>query len=109
MTFATSGLHNLDRVFTVSREERNDLQHIQEVVAGQSPIGENSAVADVRRALQATGYLPLRNLEIEFRGSFIWLRGVVPSYHLKQMAQSTVQKVAGVERVVNAAQVVVSR
>jgi osmotically-inducible protein OsmY len=48
----------------------------------------SSLVLDVERALRATGYLSLRNLQIFQHGSAVILQGRVPTYHLKQLAQA---------------------
>src|SRR5262249_25858399 len=41
----------------------------------------------VARALGATGYLPLRAVEVSVHGRVTLLQGRVPSYYLKQVAQ----------------------
>jgi osmotically-inducible protein OsmY len=51
-------------------------------------IARSSLVVEVERALRATGYLSLRNLQIVQHGSAVILQGRVPTYHLKQLAQA---------------------
>jgi len=51
--------------------------------------------------LRATGYLPLRDLEIFAAEGFVTLRGRVPSYYLKQVAQAAVLALPGVDAVRN--------
>ena len=46
----------------------------------------------LQRALKSTGYLPLRQLQIEIQDSRIALRGNVPSFYLKQLAQSVIRR-----------------
>jgi osmotically-inducible protein OsmY len=48
----------------------------------------------VERAFRATGYLPLRAVEVAVQGRVVVLRGRVPSYYLKQIA-SAVARAAG--------------
>ena len=59
----------------------------------------------VQSALRATGYLALRNLSVIVKGDLANLRGHVPSYHQKQVAQSVAQRVPGIARVVNSVEV----
>ncbi len=55
----------------------------------------------VGRALRATGYGPLRDLEVTVRTGLVILEGRAPSYYLKQVAQATALTVPGVDRVRN--------
>jgi osmotically-inducible protein OsmY len=55
----------------------------------------------VGRALAASGYGPLRDLEVTVQARLVILAGRVPSYYLKQVAQATALAVRGVERVRN--------
>ena len=55
----------------------------------------------VERALRATGYLALRALEITSRDRRVVLKGRVPSYHLKRVAQAVALAVPGVRQVRN--------
>jgi osmotically-inducible protein OsmY len=52
-------------------------------------------------ALGATGYLPLRAVEVSVQGRVTVLQGRVPSYHLKQVAQVTALAVPGVQELHN--------
>ncbi|MGE5195686.1 MAG: BON domain-containing protein [Deltaproteobacteria bacterium] len=61
---------------------------------------------NVDRALRATGYLALRDLQVVVSEGFVILRGKVPSYHLKQVAQATALGVPGVLEVENELEVV---
>lgn len=51
--------------------------------------------------LGSSPYAPLRSVTCDFREGVLTLRGRVSSYYLKQLAQSLVARVAGVEVVVN--------
>jgi osmotically-inducible protein OsmY len=55
----------------------------------------------VERALSATGYGPLRGTEVTVRARLVILRGRVPSYYLKQVAQTTALAVPGARQVRN--------
>jgi osmotically-inducible protein OsmY len=55
----------------------------------------------VERALRATGYGPLRGIEVTVHGRLVILGGRVPSYHLKQVAQTTALAVPGVHHARN--------
>lgn len=57
-------------------------------------------------ALHRTGHGWLRRIVVEIDGGAIVLRGQVPSYYLKQLAQVTVLAVPGVEVVRNDLQVI---
>jgi hypothetical protein len=48
----------------------------------------------VERALRATGYAPLRAVDVSVSGQLVTLRGRVPSYYMKQIAQSVAVDVA---------------
>jgi hypothetical protein len=60
----------------------------------------------VQRALGATGYPPLRAIEIAVCSPLTVLRGRVPTYHLKQVAQAAAMAVAGIGAVRNDVEVV---
>jgi osmotically-inducible protein OsmY len=80
-----------------------------EDTAGGGAIYEDELVAAIRSALRATGYARLQNLEIELCRGVVVLSGEVPTYHQKQMAQVTVQRVDGIRGVANGVEVVCSR
>jgi osmotically-inducible protein OsmY len=58
-------------------------------------------VEEVRSRLQGMAYHALKQIVCEYRDGTLVLRGRLPSYYLKQVAQTAVARVAGVERVVN--------
>jgi osmotically-inducible protein OsmY len=60
----------------------------------------------VERALRATGYPPLRAVEVSVCGQLVILQGRVPSYYMKQLAQAVAMGVAGVRELRNDVQVV---
>ena len=55
----------------------------------------------VERALRATGYGPLRAVNVAVHARLVVLGGRVPSYYLKQVAQTTAQSVPGAHQVRN--------
>lgn len=60
----------------------------------------------IERALCATGYGPLRRIEIVVRARLVILAGHVPSYHLKQIAQTAALTVPGASQVRNDLEVI---
>jgi osmotically-inducible protein OsmY len=68
-----------------------------------------SLVEQIERALYGTGYPALRAVEVEIGRRIVALSGYVPSYHLKQLAQATAQRVAGTHAIENGIEVVCSR
>lgn len=60
---------------------------------------------DVGSALRATGRVDLQHVEISAQSGEVCLKGRVPTYYLKQLAQATTQQVAGVRTVENAVEV----
>lgn len=76
-------------------------------------IGESAAhpvelAAAIDQAFHATGYSALRDLSIQVEGGLVTLRGTVPSYYMKQKAQSEALQVPGVSAVRNEMDVVAS-
>jgi osmotically-inducible protein OsmY len=63
--------------------------------------GEVRLAERVERALRATGYGPLRGIEVTVQARLVILGGRVPSYHLKQVAQTTALAVPGAHQVRN--------
>jgi osmotically-inducible protein OsmY len=74
-------------------------------LASSSKVSSHSAprftLDAVGDALSQSSYATLGLVEYEVDGDDVVLRGEVPSYHLKQMAQAVVQRLAGVRRVDN--------
>ncbi len=78
---------------------------------GESPAAESgngaaSPVAEAGTRLAASGYVALRQIRCESRDGVLFLHGCVPSYHLKQLAQTLVRGIEGVAVIVNSVQVV---
>lgn len=65
------------------------------------------AAADLaERRLRRNPYLALKNVSCQWLGGVLVLRGCLPSYYLKQVAQEAVASVEGVGRIDNQIQVV---
>jgi hypothetical protein len=66
--------------------------------------------ADIRelaeRGLRGNPYPVLKNISCEVRDGVLVLRGCLPSYYLKQVAQAVLAHLAGVARIDNQIQVV---
>jgi len=60
----------------------------------------------VKRALRATGYGALRDVEVSVNARIVGLVGRVPSYYLKQIAQATALAVPGSHQIKNGLEVV---
>lgn len=67
------------------------------------PPRSDSTVLQVRvsTALLASGYTGMRHVRCDVREGMAILHGVVPSYHLKQLAQEILRKLDGVDLVIN--------
>jgi osmotically-inducible protein OsmY len=57
------------------------------------------------RCLRCNAYLALKNVSCDYCEGVLTLRGCLPTYYLKQMAQTAVAQVEGVRQVVNLIQV----
>ncbi len=63
-------------------------------------------IAEIARAaLRQSAYMELRELSCDFNGGVLTLRGCVPTYYLKQLAQEAVADVPGVIEVDNGVEV----
>jgi osmotically-inducible protein OsmY len=72
-----------------------------------TPVPDDLRLAErVGQALRATGYLPVRAVEVTVTGRVVLLRGRVPSYYLKQVAQAVALDVPGVRGLWNDVDVV---
>ena len=74
--------------------------------AGREPAPHAAmVVALAEQRLKNSAYLPLRNLRCSFHEGILVLHGELPSFFLKQMAQSLVAQMAGVGEVLNRVEV----
>lgn len=75
--------------------------------ANRASIGHDLRMADaVECALQASAYRPLRALHATASGGTVVIRGKVPSFYLKQVAQAVAMAVASDRPVRNDLEVV---
>jgi osmotically-inducible protein OsmY len=71
-----------------------------------SPDPQASIQAVAERRLRSHPYLALKNVSCGWLDGVLVLRGCLPSYYLKQIAQEAVAALEGVERIDNQIQVV---
>jgi osmotically-inducible protein OsmY len=69
--------------------ERNEMEQLIDI----------EELARIR--LQHSPYRALRRVTCEFTEGVLALRGCVPTYHYKQLAQVAVAGIAGVQRIIN--------
>lgn len=72
---------------------------------GQEHAERRTVTAAARERLARCGRHGLTAIRCEHHEGVLFLRGRVPSYYLKQMAQEAVRTVAGVEEIVNCIEV----
>ena len=87
-------------------------------IANASPSGtkhtRHSATKDAHASvlemvysrLRRTGHAEFRHVTCEQDSGTLWLRGQLSSYYLKQLAQESLRHMDGVDRIVNAVEVV---
>ena len=68
---------------------------------------ESEKTAEER--LRHSEYFELRNISCDFQEEVLTIRGRVPSYHLKQLAQSLLCEIAGILKLNNQLEVVPAR
>jgi osmotically-inducible protein OsmY len=71
------------------------------------PDPEASAQAAAERGLRSSRYSALKHVSCDYQGGVLTLRGCLPTYYLKQIAQEVVaHQIEGVKRLENQIQVV---
>ena len=71
------------------------------------PVNPQPAPADLaERCLRSNPYLALKNVSCDLLDGVLVLRGCLPTYYLKQIAQEAVASLEGVERIDNQIRVV---
>lgn len=65
-------------------------------------------VEGAENCLRHNSYLALKNVQCDFHEGVLTLKGCLPTYYLKQMAQAVVGRIEGVRRIVNEIEVVAS-
>jgi osmotically-inducible protein OsmY len=66
-----------------------------------SSVAASLVASEAERVLRQSGYVALRRVQCEWQDGVIALGGKVPSFFMKQMAQTLVSQVVGVRRVDN--------
>jgi hypothetical protein len=74
---------------------------LEEPTCGQEVASATAIVEAAENCLRKNAYLVLRNISCEFREGVLVLRGCLPTYYLKQIAQSAVLGIAGIDRIDN--------
>ncbi|MEQ8851849.1 BON domain-containing protein [Gimesia sp.] len=62
---------------------------------------DHQLVAQVKRVLQSSGYAPLAKVRVFAEEGKVCLEGEVPTYFMKQLAQTRVLPIEGVRRLTN--------
>lgn len=78
---------------------------VLQAAEADSPGPSSNLVAVALRRLRSSPYLPVRSVSCELRQGVLCLRGRLPNYYLKQIAQETVATLGGVVRIDNAIEV----
>jgi osmotically-inducible protein OsmY len=107
----SSGQPETSRLANAVQNAHEDLSINRKVDSATNSISvvQANLVSQIRQALQSKGHLSLRGLEFLTEDGLLILRGTVPSYYLKQLAQVTVFAVPGVAEVRNEVQVELNR
>jgi osmotically-inducible protein OsmY len=84
----------------------DESQHTMNNRAGLPPSHSPGSGALAADRLRRSAYLALQRVCCEFRAGVLTLRGRLPSYYLKQVAQMLVATVEGVEQIDNRIEVV---
>ena len=74
-------------------------------VSSQGPF-DQSVLSDARRRIHKSAYLPLRTLSCDYLQGVLVIRGEVPTYYLRQLAQTVVSTIEGVREIKNLVHVV---
>ena len=71
---------------------------------GLEPVDDGLRIAALE-LFQSSGYTALRRLRCEVTDAVVIVHGVLPSYYLKQVAQTIIQRLEGVQSVMNLVEV----
>jgi osmotically-inducible protein OsmY len=82
--------------------------HIGHAISPSSLLAPARVVEGAENCLRHNSYLALKNVQCDFHEGVLTLKGCLPTYYLKQMAQSVVGRIEGVKRIVNEIEVVAS-
>jgi hypothetical protein len=70
------------------------------------PVSWQRVVEGAERCLRCNSYLALKNVSCDYHEGVLTLRGCLPTYYLKQIAQTAVSQLDGVQRINNEIEVV---
>jgi hypothetical protein len=71
----------------------------------QCELGDNALRLAALKLLHSSSYTTLRRLRCEVTDAVVIVHGILPSYYLKQVAQSIVLRLNGIEGVMNLVEV----
>lgn len=98
-----------------SSENRQKQRQLRHADIAKRPAGEliprmtDEELLDfVHRALHSAGYRHFRNLKVDCVNGVVTLQGALPSYYLKQVAQTVILAIVGVRDIDNDVKVVSS-
>jgi osmotically-inducible protein OsmY len=77
-----------------------------EIAVAPSTVRPQAVLEQAENCLRRNSYVALKNISCDYEEGVLTLRGCLPSYYLKQVAQTTVARLAGVERIVNQIEVI---
>lgn len=66
-----------------------------------APLASGSVLEAVQRRLRESSYYYLRTISCAYEQGVLTLHGKVPTFYLKQTLQAAVEKVDGVDQIVN--------
>jgi osmotically-inducible protein OsmY len=85
---------------TVPHEKSASMESIEMMAV--EPMTENESPADIAsRLLWDSWYHPVRRVKCTYHDGVLTMEGRLPSFHLKQVAQTVVQGIDGVVRIEN--------
>jgi osmotically-inducible protein OsmY len=98
---------------SLTREEeamgQQDLSRSLSGISSPSRLGVPQRILEgAESCLRSNSYLALKNVSCEYHEGVLTLRGCLPSYYLKQIAQTAVATVDGVSRINNEIEVIAS-
>lgn len=71
----------------------------------RSPSADRDVAEAIQQMLRSSPYLSLRGIQCTYHEGVLTLYGRVPTYYLKQLAQTVVSREHGVEELVNRVEV----
>lgn len=72
-----------------------------DALAEESTILASTQITENARRLLEERMMSARQITLEYREGVVFLRGQLPSFYQKQLAQETIRNLDGVEQIVN--------